>query len=53
MITRKPARGDPVRLAELDPVDVGVGEQAVEQDDRPALPQLMIGELRRRRTHVQ
>ena len=36
---------DPVRMAELDPVHLGVGEEAVHQDDRPALAQLMIGEF--------
>ena len=36
---------DPRRMAELDPVHVGVGEEAVEQDHRPASPSLMKGEL--------
>ena len=32
-------------VAELDPVHLRVGEQAVEQDHRPALPDLVPGEL--------
>src|SRR5438309_2241615 len=38
-------RGDARCVAELDPVHVGVGEQAVEQDYRTALPTLMEGQL--------
>src|SRR5215217_1456396 len=38
-------RRDPVRMAELDPVHVRVGEQAVEQDHGPALAYFMVGEL--------
>ena len=45
MITRKPSRGDPLGVAELDPVHVRVGKQAVEQDHRPALAKLVIGEF--------
>ena len=36
---------DARRMAEPDPVGAGVGKQAVEQDRRPALAQLVIGEL--------
>ena len=45
MITRKPRAGDLGGVAEADPVGVGVGEQAVEQHDRPPLAQLVPGEL--------
>ena len=34
-----------VRRPELDPVHVGVGEQAMKQDDGPPLAQLMVGQL--------
>src|SRR5215217_3572263 len=37
--------GDPVRVPELDPVHVRVLEEAMQQDDGPALPDLVIGEL--------
>ena len=36
---------DAVGMAELDPVHLRVGEEPVEQDDRPALAHLVIGEL--------
>ena len=35
MITRKPSRRDALRVAELDPVHLRVGEEAVQQDHRP------------------
>ena len=49
MITRNPSGRDPRRVAELDPVDVGVGEEPVEQDHRPAPPQSRERRARRRR----
>ncbi len=44
MITRKPSPAIRSRVAELDPVHLRVGEQAVEEDYRPSLPELVIGE---------
>jgi hypothetical protein len=41
----KAPRGDLLGMAEADPVGVGVGKEAVEQDDGPPLPQLVPGEL--------
>ena len=38
-------RGNARRVAELDPVDLGIGEQTVEQNDRPTFAEVMIGEL--------
>ena len=49
MITRKPARRDPLGMAELDPVHLRVGEQAVEQDHRPAPRRARARPARRRR----
>ena len=43
-------RGDPRRVAELDPVHVGVGEQAVEQDRRAGPARARDRRARRRRT---
>ena len=34
-----------VGMAELDPVHLRIGEEPVEQDDRPALAHLMLSEL--------
>src|SRR3982751_2021474 len=36
---------DPVGMAELDPVHLRIGEEAVQQDDRSALTQFMIRQL--------
>jgi len=34
---------DPLGMAELDPIHLRIGEQAVQQDDRPALAKFVIG----------
>jgi hypothetical protein len=36
---------DPLGMPELDPVHLRIGEEAVQQDHRLALAQLMIGKL--------
>ena len=38
-------RGDACRMAELDPVHLGVGEQPVEQDHRPPLAHFAPGQF--------
>ena len=45
MIDAKAASGDLGGMAVAEPVGVGVGKEAVEQHDRPALAQLVPGEL--------
>ena len=41
----KARRGNAVGMAEPDPIHLRVGKKAMQQDDRPALSDLMIGEL--------
>src|SRR5438270_6263547 len=41
----KASARDPLGVAELDPVHLRVGEEAVEQDHRGPLPQFMPGEF--------
>ena len=45
MITRRPSAATLLGVAELDPVHLRVGKQAVEQDHRPALAGFVPREL--------
>ncbi len=41
----KPSLGEALRMPPFDPVHIGAGEQAVEQDNRPPLAHAMHGQF--------